>query len=169
MQFPADSRAIELRTVDSLSSVLWIGCSVFCREVFADFCANGCIGLSLNLISLLVLAHACIPRARIHTTKFFHLSYFNEATGKYATGQDDLCLIAAFIVLFTGLRAGTMDYVLAPFAKLNGITNRKDMTRFSEQAWLLIYYMIFWPTGVVRDGGAALSREKARLPWDACH
>ncbi|KAL9468584.1 hypothetical protein ACSS6W_010278 [Trichoderma asperelloides] len=106
------------------------------------------VGLSLNLLSLLVLAHACIPRARIHTRKFFHLSYFNEATGKYATGQDDLCLIAAFIVLFTGLRAGTMDYILAPFARLNGITNRKDMTRFSEQAWLLIYYMIFWPTGV---------------------
>lgn len=109
------------------------------------------IGLSLNLLSLLVLAHVCIPRARIHTRKFFRLSYFNETTGKYATGQDDLCLIASFIVLFTGLRAGTMDYILAPFAQLNGITNRKDMTRFSEQAWLLIYYLVFWPTGVVRD------------------
>lgn len=129
-------------------------------------CVSTGIGLSLNLLSLLVLAHACIPRARIHTRKFFHLSYFNEATGQYATGQDDLCLIAAFIVLFTGLRAGTMDYVLAPFAKLNGITNRKDMTRFSEQAWLLIYYMIFWPTGVVRGRETALFKGKARLLWD---
>lgn len=123
-------------------------------------CVSLDIGLSLNLLSLLVLAHACIPKARIHTRKFFHLSYFNEATGKYATGQDDLCLIAAFIVLFTGLRAGTMDYVLAPFAKLNGITNRKDMTRFSEQAWLLIYYMVFWPTGVVRGCELPCSRRR---------
>lgn len=111
------------------------------------------LGLSLNLLSLLFLAHACIPKARLQTTKFFHLSYLNERSGKYATGFDDLYLIAFFIVLFTGLRAGTMEYILAPFGRLNGITKRKDLTRFSEQAWLLIYYAVFWPTGVVRDPG----------------
>ncbi|KAM0252325.1 hypothetical protein ACHAQJ_007763 [Trichoderma viride] len=115
---------------------------------FARWFVENQVGLSLNLLALLFLAHACIPRARIHTTKFFHLSYFNEHTGKYATGKDDICLIAFFIVLFTGLRAGTMEYILAPFARLNGISKRKDMTRFSEQAWLLIYYAVFWPTGV---------------------
>ncbi|KAL7948501.1 longevity assurance proteins LAG1/LAC1 [Trichoderma barbatum] len=106
------------------------------------------VGLSLNLLALLFLAHGCIPKARIHTTKFFHLSYLNERTGKYAAGFDDAYLIAFFIVLFTGLRAGTMEYILAPFGRLNGITKRKDLTRFSEQAWLLIYYAVFWPTGV---------------------
>lgn len=52
-------------------------------------------------------------------------------------------------MLFTGLRAFTMEYVLAPFAKWRGITKRKDMTRFSEQAWLLTYYLVFWPMGMV--------------------
>lgn len=44
-----------------------------------------------------------------------------------------------------------MEYVLAPIAKLQGITKRKDLTRFSEQAWLLVYYCFFWPLGVVSD------------------
>ena len=42
-----------------------------------------------------------------------------------------------------------MEYVLAPLAKLQGITSRKNMTRFSEQAWLLVYYIVFWPLGMV--------------------
>ncbi|KAK4074494.1 uncharacterized protein Triagg1_5090 [Trichoderma aggressivum f. europaeum] len=106
------------------------------------------VGLSLNLLALLFLAHACIPKARVHTTKFFHLSYYNARTGKYAAGFDDVCLIAFFIVLFTGLRAGTMDYILAPFGRLFEINKKKDLTRFTEQAWLLVYYLVFWPTGV---------------------
>ena len=52
-------------------------------------------------------------------------------------------------MLFTGLRAWTMEYVLAPLAKSTGISKRKDLTRFSEQAWLLVYYCFFWPLGVV--------------------
>lgn len=43
-----------------------------------------------------------------------------------------------------------MEYILAPIAKLQGITKRKELTRFSEQAWLLVYYFAFWPLGVVR-------------------
>jgi len=42
-----------------------------------------------------------------------------------------------------------MDYVLAPFARSQGISKKKAVTRFSEQAWLMIYYGVFWPLGVV--------------------
>ena len=42
-----------------------------------------------------------------------------------------------------------MEYVLAPIAKLQGIRKRKDLARFSEQAWLLVYYCFFWPLGMV--------------------
>jgi acyl-CoA-dependent ceramide synthase len=122
--------------------------------------------LSLNLLALLFLAHACIPKARIHTTKFFHLSYFNQRTGKYATGFDDAYLIAFFIVLFTGLRAGTMDYILAPLGRLNGISKKKTLTRFTEQAWLLVYYCVFWPTGMVRGSEThAQSRRRKITDW----
>ncbi|CAI4211212.1 unnamed protein product [Parascedosporium putredinis] len=84
------------------------------------------IGLAFNLIALLLLAHAFIPKARPVTGKFFTYSYHNPTTGKYGVGYDDGYFITFCIILFTGLRASTMD----------------------EQAWLLVYYTIFWPLGL---------------------
>lgn len=52
-----------------------------------------------------------------------------------------------------------MEYMLAPFARLQGVTKRKTLTRFSEQAWLFLYYTIFWTLGMVRE----LSR-RPRIP-----
>ncbi|KAI5467842.1 putative longevity-assurance protein [Mariannaea sp. PMI_226] len=106
------------------------------------------VGLSFNLLALLFLAHHFIPRARTHTTKFFHLSYPNSKTGKYGVGFDDVYFLIFGIVVFTGLRAATMEYLLAPLGKLQGITKRKALTRFSEQAWLAILYTAFWPLGM---------------------
>ncbi|KAK4647063.1 Sphingosine N-acyltransferase lag1 [Podospora bellae-mahoneyi] len=104
-------------------------------------------GLSCNLVALLFLAHS-MPRAREYTSKFFTLSYYNQNTGKYFLGGDDWYLIAFFIVVLTGLRAGIMEYVLAPFARAKGVHKKKDIVRFSEQGWLLVYYSFFWPLGV---------------------
>lgn len=106
-------------------------------------------GLSFNLIALLFLAHAFIPKARDHTAKFFQLSYLNPATGRYGLGYDDCYMLAFCVVLFTGLRASCMEYVLAPIAKSQGVSKRKDLTRFSEQGWLLVYYSVFWTMGMV--------------------
>ncbi|KAI3326888.1 TLC domain-containing protein [Xylariaceae sp. AK1471] len=109
---------------------------------------NNQIGLSFNLIALIFLTHMFIPKARPHTLRFFTLSYYNPASGDYAIGGGDYYFIAFCIVLLTGLRAVLMEHVLAPLAKHWGLEKRKDMTRFSEQAWLLVYYSFFWPFGV---------------------
>lgn len=90
-----------------------------------------------------------IPKARPHTLKFFTLSYNNPESGDYAVGGDDYYFISFCILFFTGLRAGLMEHVFAPLAKHWGLNKRKDVTRFSEQAWLLVYYSFFWPFGVV--------------------
>lgn len=90
-----------------------------------------------------------MPRARDYTAKYFNLSYFNPSTGKFGLGWADGHLILFCIVLLTGLRAATMEYILAPFAKSQGLSKRKDITRFSEQAWMSVYYAIFWPFGLV--------------------
>lgn len=91
-----------------------------------------------------------MPKARPYTTKFYSLAYRNPSTGNYRLGSDDAYIIMFCIILLTGLRAATMEYILAPFAKHQGISKRKDITRFSEQAWLLIYYSVFWSLGMVR-------------------
>ncbi|KAF5717757.1 sphingosine n-acyltransferase lac1 [Fusarium mundagurra] len=106
------------------------------------------IGLSFNLLALIFLAQTFIPKAREHTHKFFHLSYYSSQSGQYRIGYDDAYFITFCVILFTGLRAATMEYVLAPIGRLQGISNRKNLTRFSEQAWLMVYYTVFWPWGV---------------------
>jgi hypothetical protein len=58
-------------------------------------------------------------------------------------------MVSYWIVVFTGLRAAVMDYVLMPFAKNGGVKTPRDQTRFAEQAWLLIYYSVFWTIGMV--------------------
>ncbi|QUC17650.1 uncharacterized protein UV8b_01891 [Ustilaginoidea virens] len=106
------------------------------------------ISLSSNLLALLFLCHHLIPKARSHTHKYFHLAYKNGRTGQYGIGFDDVYFITFCIVLFTLLRAGFMEYVLAPFARMQGVTKRKYQVRFTEQAWLLVYYSVFWTMGV---------------------
>jgi acyl-CoA-dependent ceramide synthase len=90
-----------------------------------------------------------MPKARIHTTKFFSLSYYNPTTGQYGVGKDDVYFIMFCIVMLTGLRATAMEYLLSPFARAWGVQKKKIATRFSEQGWLAIYCSIFWTMGAV--------------------
>jgi acyl-CoA-dependent ceramide synthase len=107
-------------------------------------------GLAVNLLVLLALTHMSFPRARRHTRKFFELSYYNEETGEYRAGWNDAWMVSFYIVVFTGLRAAAMDYILMPLAAKGGVKSKRDLTRFGEQAWLLIYYTVFWTLGMVR-------------------
>jgi hypothetical protein len=102
-----------------------------------------------NLIAILAIAHIAIPIARPYTAKLFKLSYYNPNTGNYGIGHDDFYFIAFSNVLLTGLRAGCMQYLLAPLAKQLGISKKKEIVRFSEQVWMLMYYNVFWPLGMV--------------------
>ncbi len=95
------------------------------------------------------MTHVCFPRARHHTRKFWRLSYHSPSSQKYALGWDDSFLVAFWLVVFTGLRAVVMDYILTPLAYLLGLHNQKDKTRFAEQAWVLIYDSTFWSLGMV--------------------
>lgn len=103
----------------------------------------------MNLLMLLALTHICFPRARRQTRKFFQLSYLNEPSGKYALGWDDLPHVLYWIVVFTGLRAAVMDYILAPLAQMAGIERTKEKVRFAEQAWICVYATAFWSLGMV--------------------
>ena len=97
----------------------------------------------------LFLAHTCFPRIRTQTRKLFQLSYYNQETGKYALGPNDMWLVVYWIVVFTALRAVTMEYILMPLSRKAGVRKVRDQARFCEQAWLLIYYSVFWTLGMV--------------------
>jgi acyl-CoA-dependent ceramide synthase len=106
-------------------------------------------GIALNLLSVLFLAHVAFPRVRHHTRKFFCISYYNEATGTFALGWDDIFFVFYWIIVFTGMRCAVMDYILTPVAAWAGIAKKKARVRFAEQAWILLYYGAFWSCGMV--------------------
>ena len=108
-----------------------------------------CPGLAINLLLLLSLTHACFPRSRRHTRKFFELSYYNVSTQRYGVGWDDMLLVSFWIIVFTGLRVAIMDYLLVPLAQRVGISKKKEKVRFAEQAWILLYPSLFWSLGMV--------------------
>jgi acyl-CoA-dependent ceramide synthase len=89
------------------------------------------------------------PRVRHHTRKFFSISYYNEATGTFALGWDDIFFVFYWIIVFTGMRCAIMDYILTPVAAWAGIAQKKARIRFAEQAWILLYYGAFWSCGMV--------------------
>ena len=105
--------------------------------------------MTLNLLIIHALTHVLLPRARDTTRPFFQLSYYNPASGMYKRGSDDFYFVAYWTVVFTGLRAACMDYVLFPLARFAGITKEKTQTRFAEQAWLLVYYTPYFVLGMV--------------------
>ncbi|KAL8805005.1 MAG: hypothetical protein Q9182_002207 [Xanthomendoza sp. 2 TL-2023] len=76
------------------------------------------------------------------------MSYYNPASKNYALGWDDSFLVIFWLVLFTGLRAVVMDSVLTPLAHMLGLNDKKEKTRFAEQAWVLIYDTTFWSLGM---------------------
>lgn len=107
------------------------------------------LGLSLNLLALLALTHLSFPRFRTRTASFFQLSYYHPNTNLYHQGPVDFFYVATWIVIFTGLRAAVMTYLLIPAAALAGLKKPKTQVRFAEQAWLLLYYAVFWSIGMV--------------------
>ncbi|UNI16940.1 Sphingosine N-acyltransferase [Purpureocillium takamizusanense] len=108
-------------------------------------CRNA--GIAFNLLSLLCLSHVCLPRSRPYTSQFLSLSGYNPSTGKYATASGDLCFVACCVVLLTGLRAAAIDYLLEPLGRRWGIASSKVVTRFAEQAWLVIFCGVSGPVG----------------------
>ncbi|PNS17994.1 hypothetical protein CAC42_3953 [Sphaceloma murrayae] len=109
---------------------------------------NHQLGLSINCLAFLTLTHLLFPSLRPMTTPFFTLSHLDVRTGMYHPGADDLKFVSLWIVIFTGLRAGTMDYVLTPWARSLGLHKKKTTVRFAEQAWMLVYYSVFWTLGM---------------------
>ncbi|KAF2104568.1 longevity assurance proteins LAG1/LAC1, partial [Rhizodiscina lignyota] len=106
------------------------------------------IGISVNLLLLLILTHGLFPRARPLTRKFYELSYHDASTGKYTQGWDDLCFVVFWVVVLTGLRAALMDYILKPAARAGGIRKSRVRLRFAEQAWIGIYPTGSWSLGM---------------------
>ncbi|KAL3491420.1 TLC domain-containing protein [Aspergillus germanicus] len=70
------------------------------------------------------------------------------ATQEYAIGRNDVSFLVFCVLIFIGLRVSCIKYALVPLAKRLRIVKPRDVLRFSEQAWLLCYYSVFWTLGM---------------------
>lgn len=60
-------------------------------------------------------------------------------------------MVFYWIIVFTGLRAAVINYGMMELAKKGGIKIKRDQVRFAEQAWLFVYYLVFWSLGMVSE------------------
>lgn len=104
---------------------------------------------SLIILSCFAAVHLLLPQYRSTTTKLFKISYHKPKTDLYGKGEDDIYFVSFWIVMFTFLRATAMDYLFTPLARRGGISTKRGLIRFAEQAWLLVYYSVFWTLGMV--------------------
>ncbi|KAK9471747.1 TLC domain-containing protein [Dipodascopsis tothii] len=117
------------------------------RNRLISFLQEHQISLPIQILSLLGAVHTFAPQQQL-TRAFLFLSYRNPETGLYGNGKDDSYFVFTWVVLFTLLRAVSLDYIYVPLARRANIRSRKDLDRFSEQAWLLQYYAFTFPLGI---------------------
>lgn len=65
----------------------------------------------------------------------------------YLKGIDDLYFVAYWILVFMLARECVMRYVFAPLGRVTGVSNGKDLIRFAEQGWNVVYYTCGWTAG----------------------
>lgn len=106
------------------------------------------LGLSVNLILLAGFSYLLFPSLRDQMSAFFGLSY-SVGDGLYSQGPRDLLLMLSFIVMFTAVRAVSLDYLLMPLAGACGIAKQKGRVRFAEQSYMMVYYALYWSWGVL--------------------
>ncbi len=93
------------------------------------------------------------------------MSGYDPSDNTYIQTWDDAYYVFFWVVVFTGARAATMDFVLKPFAEWGGIQTKKGRTRFAEQGWLFVYYSGFWTLGMVsRNAFLHSNLERTDLP-----
>ncbi|KAF8463832.1 TLC domain-containing protein [Kalaharituber pfeilii] len=117
----------------------------------ASFIIDNQISLSLTILGIIHAADYVLPSSPSSpsiTQKISSLNYYNPATGQYKKGPADLYLVFYWIVVFTLLRDAAMQYLFKPYAKYGGIQTYKELVRFAEQAWLMVYYIVFWTLGM---------------------
>ncbi|KAI5479282.1 longevity-assurance protein [Pseudohyphozyma bogoriensis] len=99
------------------------------------------------------LATTYTPDPSFHLKNVFHrfifLSFRKPGDENlYYKGRDDAYLITFYFIFFWFLRDASMRWLLQPIARRAGIKTKRNLTRFAEQGWALLYYIVFWSLGM---------------------
>ncbi|KAJ2836328.1 Sphingosine N-acyltransferase lag1 [Coemansia erecta] len=95
-------------------------------------------------LALLALIHGYDVVFANKTSPFVHLQHqiSGDAEGRFERGCRDVYYVLYWVVAFTLIRITVMNKVLEPLAKWGGVSSSRKVTRFGEQGWLVVYYII---------------------------
>ncbi|KAJ1732438.1 Sphingosine N-acyltransferase lag1 [Coemansia biformis] len=95
-------------------------------------------------LALLALIHGHDLLLAGNASPLVHLQHKipGDPQGRYYRGRRDMYFILHWVVVFTLVRVTMMHKVMEPFAKWWGVRSARKLTRFSEQGWLTIYYIV---------------------------
>ncbi|KAI5479357.1 hypothetical protein MNV49_003691 [Pseudohyphozyma bogoriensis] len=66
----------------------------------------------------------------------------------YTKGFLDIAFLAFYIVVFSFIRQGIMEYLLRPLARWSGLKSEAKQTRFMEQAYAVVYNVLTGALGL---------------------
>ena len=104
--------------------------------------------VSWSLILSVATIHSLAPPIRSYTRLLYELPYA-QGNGQYVQGSEDAMFVLGWLVLMTAIRAAIIEGVYEVVTRLR-VMSRKASMRFAEQGFLLIYYSISFPMGMVR-------------------
>lgn len=104
----------------------------------------------------MAILHSLFPIVRPYTTPLYQLPYA-QGNGRYVQGSEDALFVLGSLVLMTAIRATIIECLFGFVTRLR-VMSRKASMRFAEQGWLLIYYFISFPMGMVRTPLLRLGR-----------
>jgi acyl-CoA-dependent ceramide synthase len=104
------------------------------------------LGFCVNAMLVVLFSYYLFPEVRGTSGGFFILSY--PLDHFYGIGPQDIKMVVGLVILFTALRAASLDYLLKPLARKLGIKRTRTQTRFAEQFYMMTYYAIYWCWGL---------------------
>ena len=105
--------------------------------------------VSCALIVAAASIHALSPSTRPYTGLLYQLPYL-DTNGQYLQGVDDAFFVLGWLVMLTALRAIVIASVHQTVTRYR-LVSGKARTRFAEQSWLLFYYGLSFPLGMVNE------------------
>lgn len=113
---------------------------------------------SARLLILAVSLHVACTALGVakYSSAFLSISYplplraEDASIQRYGKGPKDLCFLVFYILVFSLIRQGAIQYFITPLARLGGISNKK-LDRFNEQGYALLYWSASSIVGLVRS------------------
>ncbi|KAL1920154.1 uncharacterized protein VTP21DRAFT_1300 [Calcarisporiella thermophila] len=98
--------------------------------------------------SFILLVHVAQFLGWESASQFFYLSYYDASTNLYTKGIYDISFVFSWVVGYTFLRAILIRFVLQSLGSRCGIKKARALVRFTEQAYLFLYYILVIPVGM---------------------